>query len=451
MDLKVKKGLDIPMLGKPEGKPRVLPLSQEVALNCDAFPTTKFRILVAPGERVRIGQKLLEDKESPGRFFVAPAAGVVKELRRGLKRRLLRVVIERDQQETEEIFPKLSLEASRAEIASFLEVTGGMTYIRQRPFNRLADPKKIPRSIFVKALESAPLVPPAEMQVQGKEEEFWTGLHLLRKLTDGRVHLVYRKGVVCRAFTEAHGVEHHTVEGPHPAANASFHIQQIDPITSPADVVWTLSALSVVQIGSAVMHRKLYRDRIVALAGMGIAADYRGFWLTQSGVSLSLFDGMQEPGMPVRWISGDPLMGQAVELQDFLGFYDTSVIALPCREEEHRDFLHFLRFIRDAYSFTRTYFRNPFKRKEFSFSTHSHGELRPFIDNTLYDRVMPLSVSTMHLVKALLAEDDDQAIELGLLEVDAEDFALPAFVCPSKMEMVEILKQGLMRCSEREK
>ena len=402
---------------------------------------------------MQIGQKILEDKESPGRFFVAPAAGVVKELRRGLKRRLLAVVIEREEQEKEEIFPKLSLEASRGEIRSFLEVTGGMTYIRQRPFNRLADVKKTPRSIFIKALESAPFVPSAELQVKGKEEEFWMGLRLLQKVTDGHVHLVYRKGVVCRAFMEANGVEHHTVEGPHPSSNVSLHIQQIDPITSLSDVIWTLSALSVLQIGASVMHRTLYRDRVVALAGTGISANQRGFWYTQSGVSLSVFGGMQEPGLPVRWISGDPLMGQSVAGEDFLGFYDTSVVALPRREEESREFLHFFRMKKDAYSFSRTYFQDFFqrKRKNFFFSTNPHGELRPFIDNTLYDRVMPLSISTMHLVKALLAEDDDQAIELGLLEVDAEDFALPAFVCPSKIEMVEILKQGLMRCSEREK
>lgn len=451
MHLKVKKGLDIPILGKPEGDPQDLPLSSQVALHCEAFPSTKFRVLVAPGDRVQIGQKILEDKESPGRFFVAPAAGVVKELRRGLKRRLLAVVIERDEQEKQELFPKISLEASRGEILSFLEATGGMASIRQRPFNRLADVKKTPRSIFVKALESAPFVPPAEMQVKGREEEFWMGLSLLQKLTDGHVHLVYRKGVVCRAFTEANGVEHHTVEGPHPSANVSLHIQHIDPITTPADVVWTLSALSVVQIGASVMHRSLYRDRVVALAGTGISAEQRRFWYTQGGVSLSVFGGMQEPGVPVRWISGDPLTGQSVTGEDFLGFYDTSVIALPRREEESREFLHFFRVKREAYSFSRTYFWDFFQRKNFFFSTNPHGELRPFIDNTLYDRVMPLSISTMHLVKALLAEDDEQAIELGLLEVDAEDFALPAFVCPSKIEMVEILKQGLMRCSEREK
>ncbi len=72
-----------------------------------------------------------------------------------------------------------------------------------------------------------------------------------------------------------------------------------------------------------------------------------------------------------------------------------------------------------------------------------HGEPRPFIDSTLYDEVMPLDVPTMLLVKAVMAEDYDLAVNLGLLEVDSEDFALPTFVCPSKMEMTDIIKNGL--------
>ena len=45
----------------------------------------------------------------------------------------------------------------------------------------------------------------------------------------------------------------------------------------------------------------------------------------------------------------------------------------------------------------------------------------------------------------MLAEDYDLAELLGLLEVDSEDFALPTFVCPSKMEMTEIIKNGIKR------
>ena len=89
--------------------------------------------------------------------------------------------------------------------------------------------------------------------------------------------------------------------------------------------------------------------------------------------------------------------------------------------------------------------------REYEFTTNQHGEHRAFVDSTLYDQVMPLDIATMPLVKAVMAEDYEAAESLGLLEVDSEDFALPTFVCPSKMEMTEIMKKGLKHYAKEQK
>jgi len=47
-----------------------------------------------------------------------------------------------------------------------------------------------------------------------------------------------------------------------------------------------------------------------------------------------------------------------------------------------------------------------------------------------------------------MANNYEKAIELGLLEVNVEDFALPSFVCPSKIDMMQIVKQGLIQCKQ---
>lgn len=72
-----------------------------------------------------------------------------------------------------------------------------------------------------------------------------------------------------------------------------------------------------------------------------------------------------------------------------------------------------------------------------------HGEERAFVDGAIYDRVMPLPIETMLLVKMLLTEEYEKGEALGLLGVHPEDFALPTYVCPSKIEMTEIVKEGL--------
>ena len=458
VDIKTEKGLDIPIMGKPQGAPQPLKALQnaffeghrlKIALDLKPFEEVRFKLLVRVDDTVKLGQPLLEDKSCPGRYFVAPAAGVVREVRRGLKRRLLDIVI--DVAETEEKItyesPNLS-SAKREELIDFLMQAGLFAFIRQRPFNLLADPQKMPRAIFVKALESAPFVPPAEMQVKGHEKEFQLGLQLLSKLTSGQVHLVYRKDSDCSIFKDAHHVVHHTAQGPHPISSPSLHIHHIDPIRSAEAVIWTVDALAVIKIGYLMTQGHYFVNKVIGIGGPGIAEGKTGYFQVREGVAIHSLMATRIEGENIRLISGDPLAGTQVEPEDYLGLYDSVFCAIP--ENNSREFLHFFRLGKDKYTFSRAYLSGHFdhSKQNCFFTTNNHGERRPFIDNTLYDQVMPLAVSTMHLVKAVMAEDYDLAASLGLLEVDGEDFLLPTFVCPSKIEMRAIIDKGLKHYAE---
>lgn len=450
MHIKIKKGLDIPIKGKPEGSLQALIPSGAaphlLALDLNPFEEIKFKILVQVGDSVKLGQPLAEDKGTPGRLFVSPAGGTVREIRRGLKRRLLDIVIEVAQQEEILQHPSFHLPtASRESLVEYLMQGGLFSHIRQRPFNFLANPHKVPRSIFVKAVESAPFAPPAEMQIAGHEKEFQEGLQALTKLTDGSVHLVFHHASRSPAFLEAQKVKKHTVEGPHPISHPSLHIHHIDPIQSPEDVVWTVDAHTVVAIGYLLLHGKYFVQRVISIAGPAIMEGKTGYFKVREGYPVSALMADRIAKGPVRLISGNPLMGRQVGPEDFLGYYDYCFCAIP--ENTGREFLHFFRLGAHKYTFSGAYLSGHLNNseREYDFTTNQHGEHRPFIDGALYDQVMPLSISTVHLVKALLAEDYDLAAELGLLEVDSEDFALPAFVDPSKIEMTEIVRQGLRR------
>lgn len=415
-----------------------------LALNLEPFNDIHFKLLTKVGDKVKIGQPLVEDKSIEGRAFVSPAAGTITEFRRGLKRRLLDIVIQVDADE--QYFPLKTIDishTSREEIINALKQGGIFANIRSRPFNKLADPSKMPRNIFVKAVESAPFIPPAEFQVEGFEKEFEVGLAALAKLTNGKVHLVYHKDSSCSAFTNAAHVQKHTVEGPHPVSNHSLHIQEIDPVQNFEDIIWTLNAHDVVSIGSIIRLGKTHIERVIGIGGPGILPERTGYYRIRAGYPIESLISNRLDREVVRLVSGDPLMGQKVDPKDFLGYYHFAFCAIP--ESSGREFLHFFRLGADKYSFSGAYLSghlDPSKR-EYEFTTNLHGEERAFIDGSLYDRVMPLSLSTMTLVKAVMAEDYDRAHELGLLDVDSEDFALPTFVCPSKIEMTDIIKGGL--------
>ena len=275
--IKITKGLDIPIVGKPEGHVKPLVPGGEVyplvaphliALDLRGFQELKFRLLVKLDEVVKLGQPLVEDKSTPGRMFVAPAAGIITEIRRGNKRSLLAIIIAVDQEhEQHQEYSKIDLDkVSKEALIERMKEGGIFSHIYARPFNHLADPHQLPRSIFVKALESAPFMPPSEMQVEKHEREFQTGLNALAKLTVGPVHLIYRSGSLLKAFTEAANVKRHTAEGPHPVANASVHIQALDPIKKANDIVWTINAHHVVALGHLLDHGLHYVEKVISIA-----------------------------------------------------------------------------------------------------------------------------------------------------------------------------------------
>lgn len=447
-DLNIKKGLNIPIIGEPHGIPEELTVDgknirpESVALDLDPFEELRFRLLVKPGDIVKIGQPLVEDKQHTTRVFVSPGAGTIQEPTRGLKRRLLNIPITLAEHEEYIEHPRLNLNSiSREELVKHLLAGGVFPHIRQRPFDLLANPEKEPRSIFVKAIETAPFAVPVELQIQGNEEDFKTGLEALKKLTSGKVHLMYEEGSAFKPFIDAKNVEKHTVSGPHPAANPSIHISSIDPIQLYTDVVWTVDVVGVIAIGHLINQGRYFIPRVISIAGNGLQEGKRIYAKTRAGNPISNFiDGRLIEG-PMRFISGDPLTGTKLEQNGYLGFYDTVFTVIP--EQISQEFLHFFRLGADKFSNSNTYLSGHLKGKMYEFTTNQHGEERPFITGSPYDKVMPLHLNTMLLVKAVMAEDYELAEKLGLLEVAPEDFALPTFVCPSKIEMIDIIKQGL--------
>ena len=444
MHIKIKKGLDIPISGKPEGEIQTLQPSKLVGLDFSSFPYLQTRLLAKVEGQIAIGQPIVSDKAVEGRLFVSPVSGVVREVRRGARRSIRTIVIELDGKDNRFDIESISLDSlSKEEIAKKISEAGLFIHIRERPFDLLARADRLPRSIFIQAIESAPFIPSAEYQVEGYEEDFAWGIRVLQKICRNRVHLVKRKGSNCASF-DTKQVHVHSAFGPHPVANPSLHIHLIEPILSQKDIVWTLDVLGVISLGSFFRSGSYHNEKIISIAGSGVLKEKRGYFRVRSGSQINaLFEGRKQSG-PVRMISGDPLMGTQVDDTDFLGLSHTAVSAF--KEGERREFLHFFRWGRKKYTASGVYLSR--RHQDFDFDTLKHGEVRGFVDGNIYQKVMPMRIPVMHLVKAVLAGDFQTAEELGFLEVSAEDFALPAFLCPSKIEMVDIIEKGLKKYAE---
>lgn len=435
MKIRTRRGLKIPFANWPTNCLEALPKPKQIALNLDPFDDIRFKLHVKVGDRVLLGQPIAENKAIAGQMFVAPASGTISELKRGLKRRLLDIVIDVDEEEKSYIHEPPG--EKRDQILDFFLKAGIFPHIRQRPFDLIANPEHLPRAIFVRAVEGRPFAPKAEWQIEGRFQYFEKGLEILSKLAT--VHLVYDEKTTCVNFTNAKHVERHTVKGPYPASQSSVHIHHIAPILKANDYVWTLDVPGVLTIGKLFLKGEYYTDRVTALAGSGVKRPQ--LFHGRMGYPLAdLFEGRALEGL-LCYISGDPLSGHRVDSSDFLGFFNNCVSALPVNSK--RQPLHFLRLGLNKFTATRTYLSGFFPKREYAFTTNQHGEERAFIDPVLYDKVMPMKIPTVSLVKAILAQDFELAELLGIYEVAPEDFIPAAFICPSKIDIVGIVKQGL--------
>lgn len=437
MQIKIKKGLNIPVEGVPEKYKGELSSSKLVGLDIQSLPAQRLRPLRKEGEAILRGEPLLEDKEIAGRVFVSPASGKVQEIKRALKRAITTVVIEKDSDKDYQ-YDSFHV-SSKEEILSFLNTTGLLVGIQMRPFGHIARADRPPKKIFVRAIESYPFAVPPSLQVEGNETAFQKGLSLLSTLVNGKIHLVMEGKEECKAITDAKEVNKHTFSGPHPSGLSSVHIHYIDPIISVEDTTWTLGVLEVLSIGYLLEKGKHYLKRICSVGGE-IDPQKVGYYKVDAGIAIKEL--LQEKGASqARLISGNPLFGNPITSDGYLGFYETTISLL--KHEERREFLHFLRLGRKSFTATRAYARFFSRSKTYSFTDKKHGELRAFINSEMYDKVMPMNIPTVLLLKSLIAEDFDTAVKLGLLEVVPEDFALASFVCPSKIEMVSIVQEKL--------
>jgi Na+-transporting NADH:ubiquinone oxidoreductase subunit A len=444
--LKIKKGIDLPLSNSPKGEVKDFIKTEYIGLDLSIFSDLRLRFLLDEGDSIKIGQPIVEDKVTRNRVFISPAAGTIKEVVRGEKKRIKTIVIKVNAEENFfEINPLKYDSLKPSEIIKVLHENGLLAHVIARPFCRIPKPDKLPKSIFVKALESAPYVPDSKMQLKGFEKEFQCGLNVLEKIAPKKVHLVHKLDDN-NFFSEVENVNKHTAIGPHPISNSSLHIYMIDPIINPNDLVWTLSINDVITFGMFFTKFKYHTERIIGIGGSGIKSEKTGFFKTRMGTSLkSLLDGrLIEEDSAI--ISGDPLTGCLNDIDGYLGFFHTSLCAI--KKNIKREPFHFFRLGKNKYSATKTYLSGFFKSNKFEFTTNQHGESRAFVDSSVYEKTMPMRIPTMALMKAIISEDFESAVEFGLLEIAPEDFALPAFICPSKIEMVDIVKKGLKRYSE---
>lgn len=437
--IKLRKGLDINLKGKAAEEYMSVKDPGFYALVPDDFTGITPKVVVKEQEYVMAGGPLFVDKKHPELKFVSPVSGVVTSVERGARRKVLNIVVEAAAEQDFEKFGQKdvnSLDAGGVK-AALLE-SGMFAFIRQRPYDVIADPTITPKAIFVSAFDSNPLAADFEFVLKGEETNFQTGLDALSKMA--KTYLGISAKQKSAALLQAKNVTVNAFDGPHPAGNVGVQINHISPVLK-GEVVWTIGAEAVIFIGRLFNTGQVDMTRKVAVTGSEVVKP--AYCKLKVGALLTnVFKGNTSEGRDLRYISGNVLTGKQVTPNSYLGAFDTQLTVIPEGTDVHEMF-GWIMPRTDQFSANHSYFSWLMGKKAYTLDARIKGGERHLIMSNEYDKVFPMDIFPEFLLKAIIAGDIDRMEALGIYEVAPEDFALCEFVCSSKVEVQRIVRAGL--------
>ncbi len=445
---RLKRGLDLPLAGEPQQVLDAATAVQHVAVLSDDHVGLKPTFRVQPGDRVRRGQCLFEDKKRPDVRFTAPAAGTVIDLHRGERRAFQSLVIrvEGDADGDAQV-DFAAYDGTRPDrltpnaVRALLLESGLWTALRTRPYSKVPEADATPRALFVTAIDTRPHAPSVEVALAGRADDFRVGLACLSKLCPGPTHVCVAPGTALSLGT-TDNVQVDVFDGAHPAGLAGTHIHFLAPVDLER-CVWHIGYQDVAAVGHLFATGRLDVERVVSLAGPG--ASRPRLLRTRLGASIDeLTRGELAPGRQ-RVISGSVLDGRTAmgEATGYLGRFHQQISVVS--EAEGREFFGWIAPGADKFSIWGVVLGAWRRHGKLALTTTTNGGKRAMVPIGSFERVMPLDLMPTFLLRALLMANDEQAEALGALELDEEDLALCTFVCPGKAEYGPLLRAALTR------
>ena len=438
--IKLRKGLDINLKGAAAQELVSVKEPGFYSLVPDDYTGITPKVVVKEQEYVMAGGPLFIDKNHPELKFVSPVSGVVTSVERGARRKVLNIVVEAAAEQDYEEFGKKDVNALNGESVKAALLEAGMfAFIRQRPYDVIADPTMYPKAIFVSVFDSNPLAPDFEFALKGEEANFQTGLDALSKMAKTYLSISVKQKAA--ALTQAKNVTITAFDGPNPAGNVGVQINHISPVVK-GETVWTIGAEAVIFIGRLFNTGRVDMTRKVAVTGSEVLKP--AYCKLKVGALLTnVFSGNVTTGRDLRYISGNVLTGKKVNPNGFLGAFDGQLTVIPEGDDIH-EMLGWIMPRFNQFSVNHSYFSWLLgNNKEYVLDARIKGGERHMIMSNEYDKVFPMDIFPEYLVKAIIAGDIDRMEALGIYEVAPEDFALCEFVCSSKVEVQRIVRAGL--------
>ncbi|HHO52731.1 MAG TPA: NADH:ubiquinone reductase (Na(+)-transporting) subunit A [Deltaproteobacteria bacterium] len=440
----IRRGLDIPIAGRAAGEIVQLEPPDTVGYAPTEFRGVIPKPAVREGDSVERGAPLFFHKAHPSMVFRSPAAGTVREIRRGRRRVITDVVVEVSGGDATPLERYTLEDLRKLDRAGAIEValaSGWWPALSTRPLDKVPVPTRTPQSILIGAMETGPLQPGPQALLAGDDADaLQAAITLFGRITP-KVHLAVQAGAAHPALDRLEGIERHTFSGPHPAGDPGVQVNLVDPPRGGQEV-WTIRAWDAAALGRTLLSGEFAAERVYAAVGKGVAEPR--LVRTLLGAPLRHVVGGVTEGEH-RWIRGSVLTGEAVSSERWAPFRSRAVHVLP--SEVPRTLFGWALPMFGTWSFHRAFLSGLVgARPEGGIDMRPGlwGGERAIIPIGVYDRVVATpDILPEFLFKSIKAGDLEESIQLGLLDITGEEAALCTYICPSKFEFDVLLREGL--------
>ncbi len=439
-DITLKKGLSIPLNGEATRKIIAPKTFNNFIIYPDDFHGVVPKMILKEGEKVSLGQPVFFSKVSPEIQFVSPVSGVLLKIVRGAKRRILEIQIESDGKDNAIKHKMTKLDKlSDVDVKAHLLASGCWPFIKQRPYDVVANPNNAPKGIFISGFNTAPLAADVAFVLDSQQEDFQNGIHALAKLAP-KVHLSVSADDTS-FLSDVKGVKIHRIKGIHPAGNVGVQIHHIDPINA-GETAWVVNPEDVARIGRFFASGTFDPSRKVAVVGPVVGKPQ--YFQTRIGAAVEplLKEASISANGQVRIVNGDVLTGVATHADGSIGFYNNTLSVL--REGNRYRMFGWLPFVGSKiFSMSRTSLSWLLPNRKYALDTNMNGEERALVVTGEMERVLPMDIFPMQLLKECMAQNIEKMEGLGIYEVAPEDFALVDYASTSKIEAQAIIRDAL--------
>jgi Na+-transporting NADH:ubiquinone oxidoreductase subunit A len=318
---------------------------------------------------------------------------------------------------------------------------GVWSYIKQRPYDCIANPTKAPKAIWISSFDSAPLAPNYEYVLKGHESTLQAAVNALALIAPVYVGIRFgAKATDWRLLKNCTQVE---FAGPHPAGNAGVQINHVCPVNK-GETVYVIAPQDLLIIGRLMQKGIVDMSRLVALTGP--LAVEKAYYKMLPGMPVSaILRSNILGGEAVRMVEGNVLSGHQVEVDESIEPGCNQLTVIP-EGTEARDFMGWIMPRFQNFSANNAVMGKWLAKmgvKNFNVDARLLGGRRAIIASGEYDKVFPMDIYPEFLIKAMIAGNLDRMEALGAYEVSPEDFALCEYVCTSKMPLQAIVRQAL--------